>query len=259
MQLKIMTWNTALKDKHIEKYKHIEKDEKDINKIIAYIQKFLQENTNAVAVLQEIPYKETVNWKVDPVNTYFEESFNKYAVFANSASNVRMMTVIVTNIKDAKALPLRKHPDHPLNRDCAVAVPCDGTNIVIYGIHASNGADNEPYLNSLSTIADMIKAHIVLGDFNAGDYDRCGNQETFNTILPGYACICNGPTREVKKNDKLIRESCIDHVFVKDELEANVSELIIHSNKYLPSDDKNLPSDHYPITFTLEISDRKGG
>lgn len=257
MQLKIMTWNTALKGKNIEN------DEEKIKSIIDHIETFLRENPNAVAVLQEIPYKENVNWKADPVYTYFEKSFkNKYAVFANRDYNegrLRMMTVIVTNITDATALTLWKHPDHPLNRECAVVVPCDGTNIVIYGIHASNGADNKPYLESLSAIAKKIDADIVLGDFNAGDYKECENWVTFNGILPEYTCICNGPTREVWEEGTLSRKTHIDHVFLKDVflkdelLKAYYSELKIH---VIIHDDVKL-SDHYPIT--LEISGRRGG
>ena len=111
----------------------------------------------------------------------------------------------------------------------------------IYGLHARAGEDNEAYLNELKKFES---ADIVLGDFNAGDYSRCENRSVFREILKDYVCICNMPTKEIGDNGRIDRRSCIDHVFIKNNIVDRCSSLVIH-------EDINI-SDHYPISFCIE-------
>ncbi|MEY8391877.1 hypothetical protein AALA98_10965 [Lachnospiraceae bacterium 45-W7] len=118
-----------------------------------------------------------------------------------------------------------------------------GHDFVILGLHASakNGEDNRNYLQSIKGNAD-----IIVGDFNAGDYLESENRDIFNSILENHVCICNSPTKRVlSKGGKLIRKTCIDHVFIRQCCVTKCSELKIHENI--------LYSDHYPITFKFDI------
>ena len=70
--------------------------------------------------------------------------------------------------------------------------------------------------------------------------------DIFNSILENHVCICNSPTKRVlSKGGKLIRKTCIDHVFIRQCCVTKCSELKIHENI--------LYSDHYPITFKFDI------
>ena len=54
------------------------------------------------------------------------------------------------------------------------------------------------------------------------------------------------PTKEIRDKEKnLIRKSCIDHVFVHEKYVTHCSNLVVHEDIKL--------SDHYPITFEIEL------
>ena len=89
-------------------------------------------------------------------------------------------------------------------------------------------------------------ADIIVGDFNAGDYPQYTYWRNFREILPTHVCICNLPTKRVENsNGELIRETCIDHIFVRRELVTKCENLKVHENIKL--------SDHYPITFNIKL------
>ena len=224
MIIKIMTWNTALTEGS------------NVDDVLNHIKDFLKED-NTIAVLQQIPYKDPdKGWVESDSYKSFVKAFPKteYKVFNKKWGNAIMYTVIVTkmeNIAEADGIETS-------NREVAVCV--DGS-IVIYGLHARSREDNKSYLQSLNS----VQADILLGDFNAGDYAECENKSTFRGILKNHVCICNKPTKEVRNGNSVIRRTCIDHIFVKRELITRCSEPCVREDiKY---------SDHYPITFSIEI------
>lgn len=111
----------------------------------------------------------------------------------------------------------------------------------LLGLHAENGEKNLTYIKSIKGIADVI-----VGDFNAGDYQKYTHWETFRKILPSHVCVCNLPTKcVVDENGKLIRKTCIDHIFIKRELITKCENVKVHDNINY--------SDHYPITFDIKL------
>ena len=223
MIIKIMTWNTALTEGS------------NVDDVLNYIKDFLKED-NTIAVLQQIPYKDPKKrWAESASYRSFVEAFPEtaYKVFNKWGTEI-MYTVIVTKMKNvAEAAGIET-----TNREVAVCV--DGS-IVIYGLHAMSREYNKSYLQSLNS----VQADILLGDFNAGDYAECENKSTFRGILKNHVCICNMPTKEVRNGDSVTRRTCIDHIFVKRELITRCSEPCVREDiKY---------SDHYPITFSIEI------
>lgn len=239
--MKIMTWNTALTEGS------------DATAVINYVKEFLDKEDDAIAVLQQIPYKipdESLDgdekWRnaiKHPSYKQFDKTFPeaKYTVSKNTTFNngrIVMLTAIVTRMqceKDAKFITT--------NREAAVQIK---GSYSVFGVHAKYGDDNKSYLIGLNS----KEADIILGDFNAGDYylDEnvpFENRDTFKSILKDYVCICNMPTKEVKnKKGELIRKTCIDHVFVKSSIVDKCSSLKIHEDIKI--------SDHYPITFYID-------
>ena len=232
----LMTWNTALTE-----VSDAEAKEKAVFK---YVTDFLEDD-NTIAVLQQIPYKRVEGncWIEDPLYTQFAEAFseeNKYKVYKNTSYNdgfIRMLTVIVTKMQCVKDAEFKT-----TNREAAVQI--EGSYSV-FGVHAKTDANNREVNKSYLIGLNSIKADIILGDFNAGDYDECENRNTFKSILKDYVCICNMPTKEIRyKNGELERKSCIDHIFVKSGIVDRCSSLVIHEDIKI--------SDHYPITFCID-------
>lgn len=227
--ISIMTWNTALTDPNKRSNAH---------DVMTFVSDYLKKE-NTIAVLQEIPYKNPEDrWNLheDYRNIMLEFSNKKYRVFKNESYNrgrICMITIIVTALKSISQAEIPT-----TNRECAVMI--DG-KYTLYGLHAMNGDDNRGYLKKL----DNINADIILGDFNAGDYEQSSNKDTFRGILKNHVCICNMPTKEVKSKDQLVRKTCIDHIFVRRELVTKCSNLIVHEDVII--------SDHYPITFDMDV------
>ena len=115
------------------------------------------------------------------------------------------------------------------------------------------GFDN-PVNSSVSkgeTLKDTVRvvsnyADIIVGDFNAGDYDQYPYWKIFRSILESHVCICNMPTKVIfSSTGELLRKSCIDHVFVRRELVSKCSCMKVHEDITF--------SDHYPITFGIGL------
>lgn len=234
--MEIMTWNTGLTEGS------------DAQAVINYVKPFIDQD-NAVAVLQQIPYKDPHNnWTMFPTYADFMAAFpeNEYTIIQNTNHNngfARMLTVVVTrmtNVSELSTFPYKP----TTNRECFFRV---GDYYKLLGLHLHPDKRNADELRALNNKKD---ADIILGDFNAGDYYRykdvpCENRATFKSILKDYVCICNMPTKEVKDiNGKLIRRTCIDHVFVKSSIVDKCSSLKIHEDIKI--------SDHYPITFYID-------
>jgi len=233
-EINVMTWNTGMKDLGSEDYERCDN-------IISYIKKFLESNDNPIVVLQEIPFKkkEKELWKTHPNFQKLKKEFGEaYKTFYNSSYNngyIIMMTVIITkNESNISKCPEEYYPNsEPTNRESGICF--DGISIL--GVHARGGKDNESYLKSING-----KADIILGDFNAGDYDKSENRVVFNNILSEHVNVCVLPTRV---DPKTKRRTCIDHVFIKDHILVNCGNLVIHEDIHY--------SDHFPITFRCVI------
>lgn len=253
----ILCWNTALSEKNYEKNK---------DGIFNYINAFLEDNDNSIIILQQIPYKDSKNrWNISAIYNDFEKRFNKYQVMKNTDwyEYIVMVTVAITkNIpiiqddsknrdKEAPTTEMLypKADAFPRNRVIALNIgdkSLEDNNKLEYkfsmlGLHATGGYENILHLKSIYGVAD-----IILGDFNAGNYEECDNKEVFRTLLSDtHVCIVNTPTREYWKNNKLVRKTSIDHVFIKRKYVTKISNLIVH-------EDINF-SDHYPITFKITV------
>ena len=233
----ILCWNTRLYETE---------DKKTKEGIFGYIDDFLAKCSNPIAVLQEIPYKDKNDTsRQSSVYTDFCRHFSEYRITYNrNWNNGRfiMMTAAVT-----KNVPVEYFQSsdgiYPAidgerkNRAIALRVidkPLEGGNkpedkFSILGLHASgiNGT-----------------ADIIVGDFNADDYEECENKDVFRTLLSDtHVCILNTPTRECWKDGKLTRKTCIDHIFVRRKYVTKISNLTVHEDIKC--------SDHYPITFRI--------
>lgn len=222
----LMTWNTALyrEDTPIcNKYKEVVR-----------VVKGHLENSNAICFLQEVPYHSNKTWQEHIIYTAIKKEFSaeKYEVFFNiSSKNQIMMTVAM-----AKKGILTKSDCVAFNTNRTVTVKYKDRDFEITGIHAQNGKMNKSYLESL----DTCDSDIVLGDFNAGDYEESENRDLFNHILKNHVCICNDITRWVGS-----RPTAIDHVFVNTSKIRKYAACVVHGGiRY---------SDHYPITFNVEL------
>ena len=230
--INIMTWNTSL---------YSEKTAQPFSKkcdIIFSVVKEQLRRENAVVFLQEIPYYSNETWEQHSLFSALSKEFSaeNYDVLFNISNRKQIMMTIAIATKGSAILANDDvYPNgKPTNRECAVIFK--GLNIL--GIHARNAEDNEKYLKSINGRAD-----IILGDFNAGNYLESENRILFNQILKNHICICNIPTRVDPFSE---RRTCIDHIFVREHLITRCSNLIVHENiKY---------SDHFPITFELELS-----
>ena len=231
----ILNWNTGLTE-----------DTTNLLDILQFIKTFL-DRENTIAVLQQIPFKrknEDGRWIYSDSYNEFVTTFSsgKYKIISNNTFNngfIFMQTVIVTRVK---SFPPKNNDIYtngiPTNREVAIEIE---NAFSLLGIHAKYGKENLPYIKSISGIADVI-----VGDFNAGDYQGYPDWKTFRKILPTHVCICNLPTKYiVDAMGKLIRKTCIDHIFIKRELITKCENVKVHDNIKF--------SDHYPITFNIRL------
>lgn len=234
--IEILNWNTALTENH-----------KNYKSIFSCIEDFLNKE-NAIVVLQQIPIKDPNDkWKPHKLFLNLQNRIQKHLgcrIFVNDEYNsgfVYMGTVIITNIKDIEQVADNYYPKNKkTNRECAISVKLASKELVILGLHAENGEKNKNYLESISGDADVI-----LGDFNAGDYEESENRDLFKEILKEHVCICNMPTKRVMSKGLLIRKTCIDHVFVRRKNVTACFDMKVHEDNEL--------SDHYPISFKINM------
>jgi len=217
-----MTWNTSL---------YVEKTATPIcrkYKSIANIVKGQLEKENAIIFLQEIPYCSNETWEKHTLYCALKTDFpeGKYDIkFTVSNKKQIMMTIAI-----AKKGTIESN-NTACNDNRTISVKFN--ELELMGIHAKNGNQNKDYLESLNS----SKAHIILGDFNAGDYEESENRDVFNAILKGYTNICNQYTT--------VFDTAIDHIFVHNDIVSKCSNLIVHEEIKC--------SDHFPITFQIDI------
>lgn len=231
----ILNWNTGLTE-----------DTTNLLDISQFIKTFL-DGENTIAVLQQIPFKmknEDGRWIYSNSYNKFVAKFprDKYNIISNNKFNngfIFMQTVIITRIKTFPPKNDNIYTDgEPTNREVAIEIE---NAFSLLGLHAKNGKENLRYIKSINGIADVI-----VGDFNAGDYQEYRYWKTFRKILPTHVCACNLPTKcVVDAMGKLIRKTCIDHIFIKRELITKCENVKVHDNINF--------SDHYPITFDIKL------
>lgn len=222
MSINVMTWNTGITENLDNSVK--------CNEIFNYVEDFL-EKENAIVFLQQMVYKDPQsNWSIHDFYSILTERFNTCKIIHERASF--MMTVAITKNSNIKPLSNDFYPaGKPKNRSVAV----EFCNISFLAIHAENGEKNQEFLHSLHG-----KADIILGDFNAGNYLESGSRNAFNCILKEHVCICNMPTKITESG----RRTCIDHIFVSENMITRCANLIVHEEITL--------SDHFPITFEIK-------
>jgi len=218
----IMTWNTSL---------YVEKTISPIcrkYKSIVNVVKGQLEKENSIAFLQEIPYCSNETWEEHTLYCALKKDFpaDEYDIkFTVSSKKQIMMTIAIAKKNTIES----NNTAYNDNRTISVKFK----ELELMGIHAKNGNQNKDYLKSLNN----SNAHIILGDFNAGDYKKSENKDVFNGILKGHTNICNQCTT--------VFDTSIDHVFVHNDIVSKCSNLIVHKEIKC--------SDHFPITFEINI------
>lgn len=99
MVINLMSWNTALYEFKNTSFKKSDLDNENFLKVCERIKEHLNKE-NAVAVLQEIPFKSNFDWKEHPILTEVKKDFSadQYDLLYNlSTKNQIMMTVVVAS------------------------------------------------------------------------------------------------------------------------------------------------------------------
>lgn len=271
MNLHIMTWNTGLSEMADATFNMYL-----VDCIIQYIKAFLEQE-NSIVVLQQLPFRQNDLYLI--VESALKDYFWAWHPISKKKHGCQTVTAVITKMKGVTPFELLVYPNRDyMNRASAVAIEsAEQKRIVMLGCHAAgkekkktdmtgekedktdmkgkkkkvNKTDMTEYLGNLNNCQN---ADIILGDFNAGDYERASstdakifedNRKAFRSLLRDtHVCICNMPTRVYWSNGKL-QKTCIDHIFVKRGLVTACSNLIVHEEiKY---------SDHYPITVEIEL------
>ena len=254
-EIDFLTWNTQLYEMGNELNKRqIVKaiDMQTFRAVVNKVKEFLESKKDAVAVLQEIPFK----CNIDEFHEHilFPEfckafSDDKYVMIYNiSSDNQIKMTVVLTKKTCQDELIYRK--DNKINNNMCVSFGIKGLDLSIMGVHPHNASELLGWLRMYGF------PDIMLGDFNAGDYKKNHednsfriNRDNYRKLIEGYRDICNGQmTRRIVFSNGLPYETPIDHVLIKDNAEFlkkyQYKDVRIEENR-------NNVSDHYPIRFIL--------
>lgn len=230
--------------------KKIDKQKFEI--VINKVKEFLDSKNEAVAVLQEIPFK----CNIDGFNKHrlfseFLEFFpdDKYVMLYNISSEKQIkMTVVLAKKTGLEELVYKKN--NTLNNNMCVSFGIKYLDLSIIGVHAHNA--NE--------LLELLQAYefpnIMLGDFNAGDYKKryeakefIENREFYKKLICGYTDICKGQvTRRMIFPNGFVYKTPIDHVLINNNSE--LAKKYQCKNVKIEKIEDNV-SDHYPIYFKL--------
>lgn len=238
-----MTWNTQLYE--YGNNLHNKKREKSIDEcrdIINIVREHMREE-NAVAVLQEIPMRSNVTWSEHIIWTLLQGVFPKrdYTILYNIETvNQIKMTVVIAK----KGIIESDNERIDLNKSCKnnfVSFKVKNTDLHVLAVHQKDNVYASDRFNK-------DKPNIILGDFNAGDYDKefpkqeelkkfRANRDNYRELLKrGYKDICDGQITTIYNTP-------IDHILVDDKNAKRAKDLeIVRDNL----------SDHYRITFELQ-------
>lgn len=240
-----MSWNTALYVYKItrfdEKEEETAKDGLDIYESIKKLVMKHLEKENAIAVLQEIPYKSNVDWQLHPIFLEFKKDFEKYDCIYNvSSKNQIMMTVAV-----ARKNIIQKDKTG-INSNRYVSFLVNNTDLSIMGVHARNAAELG---NDLKKNCSAYYPNVLMGDFNSGNYRKrvgdnaiANNRKDYISLTEGYIDVCQG-MRTTSYN------TYIDHILLE------YSHEFLSGHEYFGAyvDDAINVSDHFPLYCTLGI------
>lgn len=259
-QVNFLTWNTQMYEmgNKLNDNKIVKKIDENVFKcIIGRIKCFLNSHTDAIAVLQEIPYKcNTDSFKEHIVFRWFREAFpnEKYSMIYNiSSPNQIKMTVVLSNKKGCEEQIYKNTKE--LNNNMCVSFGIKGLNFSFLGVHPHNAHELYKWLQKFGF------PDIIIGDFNAGDYKKSresdifkANRDKYRLLSKSYKDICNGQiTRREVYSNGFVYETPIDHVLVHERW------LALQENQYkdlwIKEEIKDNISDHYPIYFKLLCSE----
>ncbi|MDE7297773.1 MAG: hypothetical protein K2N94_02945 [Lachnospiraceae bacterium] len=261
MDISIMTWNTRLYESgnEIGKEEIEQISEKDWETVIRIIKSHL-EKPFSVAVLQEIPYKQNApykdrkKWDEHVLFTEIKKIFPEedYTIIYNVSEEYQVkMTAVIAGKKEVPGEngmvkeDLIARAGHVAGSNLFVPFTIAGTDLKLLGVHPHNAAELQQYLSE----NNAYRPNVILGDFNAGNYIKKGeekdgnftaNRRNYLLLTEGYIDLCQG--QYTTTNCKYI-----DHVL----LESSLDFLEEHEYKELEVNREATFSDHYPITFKL--------
>lgn len=249
MKLHIMTWNTQLyeygnivaKNSTVKPIDYIKCSE-----VIRVIKKHVDESENAIAVLQEIPLRSNITNSEHIYFTLLCGAFPEkdYTLLYNLNYNVRnqiKMTVVISKRNFIKKDDEGINSSNEDYCNCFVSFKVD--NLKLLAVHQS--LKNGGFYNDKTRIG--YAPDIILGDFNAGDYEKKKESDEFKNIRKkyqdlldeGYTDICQG--KNTTKYNKPI-----DHILIrKNNLDIKYESVNI--------DYTNKNSDHYPVYCEITI------
>lgn len=220
--------------------------------VINKVKGFLDSKKDAVAILQEIPFK----CNIDAFNEHilfieFIKAFpdEKYLMLYNisSENQIKMTVVLAKKIGQGKLI-YRKNNE--FNNNMCVSFGIKDLDLSIIGVHPHNVVELHKWLQECGF------PDIMLGDFNAGDYKKKHedssfkvNRDNYRKLINGYTDICNGQmTRRVVFPNGFVYETPIDHILIKNNSE--LAKKYQYKDVLVEKKEDNV-SDHYPIYFKL--------
>ena len=255
VKVNLMTWNTRLYE-----YGNIDnkteedgkrKYDADIKKCISKHLEDTAEDTLPIVVLQEIPYKIKAEngWRLHDIYNQLIHDFKEYDIVYLKEDEKKKywhikMTVIIAPTNTILEC------ENKTNIFVPFKIKNNNAEVYVLGLHSHNADEVKKWLGNHQD----FNPDIIIGDFNAGDYEKTNeskafknNRENYRKLLEsGYVDICEGKnTRKIVLDNGVEYKTPIDHILVKDGLNFK--------NEFCSVDDNNNLSDHYPIYYSFEI------
>lgn len=259
--MKIMTWNVNMfnGDRWSSKdHNWTNNQESERNKNAENIFKFVVQNVIAdsdIAILQEFPHHEE-NWRSEfekkyishRIKTWYYEDLDKdYCVNTKYG-------VTVAIIKENSKWDLSRLSNHSLNGNGQVDysnryidLHNNDKNINLMGAHPKDARAMRSWINT-GYKKDHI-SHIIVGDFNAGNYIKDGcdnkfinNRKEFMILSEGYIDVCNG-----MGTTNYTPSTQVDHILIQNSqkfIGRVKTRDVVYSEKY---------SDHFPLVTSIDI------
>ncbi len=244
MKINVMSWNTNLfeygnklkngKEKNIDASQFYEK----INVIKGHLEK-----DNAIAILQEIPYKSNIDWKDHPLFTEFKKLFageNGYEIiYIKSNENQIKMTVVLAKAKNNLIEQFEE-----LGSNIYIPFKVKSQNLNILGVHAHHASELRKWLEENK----QFIPDIIIGDFNAGNYKKDKNDDKISENRKDYLSLTEGYIDLVQGKETTKYHTQIDHILFRNQKEFYTR----YNYRNCNVEDSICCSDHYPIYCTIE-------
>lgn len=242
MKIKLLSWNTQLYEYGNLEGKSIDEGIILYNEIKDKVsERFqnLKEKEKVIIILQEIPYKIKINWKweLHSIFKQFQKDFSKndydiiYLADTDEGKrfHIKMTVVIATKGTISEAKPIS---------NIFVPFKIKGCNTNVLALHSHNAFEVRQWLDSNHD----FKPNLMIGDFNAGNYKKQSNDNSFFAnrqdyllLLEGYLDVCQGINTTKYKTQ-------IDHVLIE-----NNADVPKYKYEKVRIDSSVNISDHYPI------------